>query len=159
MDFWMKPVYIRVRVRSVLLLLLFLVLACTGIVLYRNYVFHNLFFQTLSENQIEGIYIYQEYQKESTILSNEDTQDVISLLNGIRLKEEPYKKFGVMGDRGNDYHIQMKNGKSFDLNVVFIGDRAYYIIGEDAYPVEYNENCAAIRALYREHRQKYYPQG
>ena len=156
MEFWLRPVYIRVRIRTLLILLLALTSIWTGIILYRNYVFQNLFLKNLSTHLIEEICIYQEYQKDCTALDSDDTQAVISCLNGIRLKEEPYKDFHIVGDRGNDYLIRLKNGKSFVLNMFIIGDQAYYVFNQDTYPVEHNENFQTFRTLHEAHMQKYY---
>ena len=53
MRFWTKPIYVKFRLRSLLILLIALGIIVSGVVLYKNYVFHNLFFKTLSLDKIE----------------------------------------------------------------------------------------------------------
>lgn len=160
-----KPIYIRFPVATLLVLLLVLALVITGFVLYRNRVFHNLFFQTLSSNNVRSISIYSAYEKELTPLSQEETDALIPLLRNIRLKEEPYQYYGLIGDQGNDYRIELKNGITFDLNLSG-GDPGVYIFGEDAYSIGYRndpeaaadfENLWNLEAMYRIHTEKYYP--
>ena len=165
MSFLTKPVYVRFRVRTLLILLIVLGLIVAGVVLYKSYVFHNLFFQTLSIDKVDSIYIYNYYERGSTALSMEETDDVISLLRNIRLKEEPFKNYAQLGDQGADYHIKLKNGISFDLNLSG-GDPGMYIINDEAYSIGYWEDQSAaddfkniwcLEELHSAYIKEYYP--
>lgn len=165
MKFWTKPIYIRFSVKALLLCLLLLSLLLTGIVFYKNYIFHNWFFKTLSTDKIEAIYVYNSGEQEKSMLTEQETEAVVSLLRNVRLKEEPYKNYKLLGDRGNDYHIKLKSGISFDLNLSG-GDPGVYIFNGNGYSVGYRddpdaaeafENLWRLEELYRGHTQKYYP--
>ena len=165
MNIWTKPIYIKMRAWVLLLLVIVRGILISGAVLYQNYVFHNLFFKTLSTNKIESVSVYSYYGKESTVLMAQETEAVVSLLANVRLREEPYADYRLTGDKGNDYHITLKNGIQFDLNVSG-GDPGVYIINGKAYCVGYRddpnasgdfENIWQLEALYNSHREKYYP--
>jgi hypothetical protein len=164
-SFWTKPIYVKFRLWSLLILLIVLGIIISGVVLYKNYVFHNLFFRTLSLDKIESICVYNYYGQGATVLSEEETEAVVSLLRHIRLKEEPFKNFGLLGDQGDDYHIRLKNGISFDLDlsggnpgVYIINDRAYSIgCREDLNAAEDFENIWRLEELHSEYVKKYYP--
>ena len=165
MNIWTKPIYIKMRVWFLLALLIALGLVVTGTVLYKNYVFHNLFFKTLSSDKIESISVYGYYGKGPTVLSPQEKEDVVSLLRNIRLREEPYTNYGLIGDKGVDYHIEMKSGISFDLNLSS-GDPGVYIVDDKAYSVGYREdqstsgdfeNIRCLEELYSRYVEKYYP--
>ena len=165
MNIWKKPVYIKMRVWLLLVLLIALGLVVTGAVLYKNYVFHNLFFKTLSSDKIESISVYGYYGKGPTVLSPQEKEDVVSLLRNIRLREEPYTNYGLIGDKGVDYHIKLKNGISFDLDLSG-GDPGVYIINNKAYSIGYREDQSAsgdfeniwqLEELYSRYVEKYYP--
>ena len=165
MNIWTKPIYIKMRVWVLLVLLIVLGILVSSAVLYQNYVFHNLFFKTLSPDKIESVSVYSYYGKALTPLSNQETEDVIALLSNIRLKEAPYVDYGVTGDKGTDYRIKLKNGIQFDFNLSG-GDPGVYIINGKAYSVGYRddpnasedfENIWHLEELYRDHIKKYYP--
>lgn len=160
-----KPIYIRLCVSTVLVLLLILALLITGIVLYNNHVFHNLFFQNLSEEDVETVFVYSRYGQDLAQLTQEETEAVITLLRNIRLQEEPYKDVKLLGGFGNGYHIRLKNGIAFDLKPSG-GDPGLYIFGEWAYSIGKRddpesaaayENLWRMEELYRAHMKKYYP--
>lgn len=147
----------------ILSLVLALVVALT--VLYNNYVFHNLFFQGLSSENVESVSVYNYNGKGMTQLSPQETAETVALLRKIRFREEPYKNFGLMGDKGDDFHIKLKNGIEFDLNLSG-GDPGVYIIGENAYSIGYRddpntaeafENLWELEALYDSYALKYSP--
>lgn len=165
MGFLTKPIYVRFRVRTLLILLIVLGLIVAGVVLYKNYIFHNLFFQKLSIDKVDSICIYNYYEQGSTALSMQETDNVISLLRNIRLKEEPFKNYALIGDQGDDYHIRLKNGISFDLNLSG-GNPGVYIINDRAYSIGYREDLNAaddfeniwrLEELHSEYIKKYYP--
>ena len=165
MNIWTKPIYIKMRVWVPLVLLIVLGILVSSAVLYQNYVFHNLFFQTLSPDKIESVSVYSYYDKALTPLSTQEKEDVTALLANIRLKEAPYVDYRVTGDKGTDYHIKLKNGIHFDLNLSG-GDPGVYIINGKAYSVGYRddpnasedfENIWRLEELYNTHREKYYP--
>lgn len=165
MNIWTKPIHIKIRVWLLLALLIALGLVVIGAVLYKNYVFHNLFFKTLSSDKIESISVYGYYGKGPTVLSPQEKEDVVSLLRNIRLKEEPYTNYGLIGDKGVDYHIKLKNGISFDLDLSG-GDPGVYVINNKAYSIGYREdqstsgdfeNIWRLEELYSKHVKKYYP--
>jgi len=143
MSFWTKPIYIKFRLWFLLIFLIVLGIIISGVVLYKNYVFHNLFFNTLSIDKIETICVYNYYGQGVTVLSNEEAKEVISLLRNVRLKEEPYKSYKLLGDQGDDYNIRLKNGISFDLNLSG-GDPGAYIINDDGYVIGYRENPNSV---------------
>lgn len=166
MKVWTKPIYIRFSVRTLLVCLLVLSLLVTGVILYKRYVFHNLFFKTLSADSIDAIYIYAPYSQEKSALSKEEIEATVSLIRNIRVQEEPYANYALIGDQGNDYHICLKNGISFDLNLSG-GDPGVYIFNGDGYSIGYRDDPEAIAAfenlwrleeLHREHLDKYYPE-
>ena len=142
MSFWTKPIYVKFRLWSLLILLIILGIIISGVVLYKNYVFHNLFFKTLSLDKIESICVYNDDRQGTTVLSEEETEAVVSLLRNIRLKEEPFINYGLIGDQDNGYHIKLKNGISFDLNFSG-GNPGVYIINDRAYSIGYREDLSA----------------
>ena len=165
MSFWTKAIYVKFRVRTLLILLIILGLVIATVMLYKNYVFHNLFFQTLSIDKVDSICIYNYYQQGSTALSTQETNNVIALLRNIRLKEEPFKNYELIGDHGDGYHIRLKNGISFDLNLSG-GNPGVYIINDGAYSIGYREdlntaddfeNIWRLEELHSELIKKYYP--
>lgn len=165
MRFWTKPIYVKFRLRCLLILLIALGIIVSGVVLYKNYVFHNLFFKTLSLDKIESICVYNDYGQGTTVLSEEETEEIVSLLRNIRLKEEPFENYGLLGDHGDDYHISLKNGISFDLNLSG-GDPGVYIINDRAYSIGYWEDLSSaddfeniwrLEELHSEYVEKYYP--
>lgn len=166
MEIWTKPIYIKFRVRTLLIFLVILGILITGVVLYKNFVFHNLFFQNLSIDDIESIEIYHNVRLgETAVLSTQDAEAVISLLRNIRLEEEPYSDYGVIGGHGNDFHIKLKNGIRFDLQLAG-GDPGVYIFNGDGYSIGYRDdpdtaekfkNIWRLDALYEELADKYFP--
>lgn len=165
MSFWTKPICVKFRLWSLLILLIVLGIIISGVVLYKNYVFHNLFFKTLSLDKIESICVYNYYGQGTTVLSKEETEEMVSLLCNIRLKEEPFKDYGLLGDQGDDYHIRLKNGISFDLNLSG-GNPGAYIINDDGYVIGYREDLSAtddfeniwrLEELHSVLIKKYYP--
>lgn len=166
MNFWTKPIYVKFRLRFLLILAIIFGIIVFGVVLYKNCAFHNLFFKTLSLDKIESIYVYNYYRQGTTALSAEEAEEVVSLLRNIRLKGEPYKDFKLMGDQGDDYHIRLKNGISFDLNLSG-GNPGAYIINDEGYVIGYREDPSAtdefeniwcLEELHRKYLKKYYPQ-
>ena len=165
MKIWTRPIYIHLSLKTLLIVLLISGLLIAGFVLYKNYVFHNWFFQTLSVEKIEAIYVYNSYEREKSLLSQHETENVVLFLRNIHIKEEPYKNYALIGNHGNAYHIQLKNGISFDLNLSG-GDPGVYIIDGDGYSIGYRdepgtaeafENLWHFEELHREHIEKYYP--
>ncbi len=166
MSFWTKPIYVKFRLWYLLILLLALGIIISGVVLYKNFVFHNLFFKTLSLDKIESICVYDYYEQGKTELSKEEAEEVVSLLRNIRFKEEPYKEFGLIGGHGRCYYIRLKNGISFDLNLSGGNPGVYIINIVDAYSIGYREdpstadefnNLWCLEDLYYEYVKKYYP--
>lgn len=165
MNILTKSIYIKMRLWVLLLLLAVLGSLVFTLVLYQNLAFHNLFFKNLSAGKIEAVSVYSYYEKESTVLTAQETEAVVALLCNIRLKEEPYVDYRITGDKGNDYHIKLKNGIEFDLNLSG-GDPGVYIINGKAYSVGYRDdpnasgdfaNIWQLEELYNSHREKYYP--
>lgn len=165
MNIWTKPIYIKIRIRFLLVLLIILAIVVAGVVLYKNYVFHNLFFKTLSSDNIESVSVYGYYGKGPTALSRQETEDVVLLLRKIRVKEEPYTNYGLIGNKGDGYHIRLKNGITFDLDFSG-GDPGVYIINNKAYSIGYREDLSTypdfeniwrLEELYDTYVEKYYP--
>lgn len=165
MNSWTKPVYIKFRLWFLLIILIVLGIIVSGVVLHKNYAFHNLFFRSLSLSKIESIYVYNCYEQGIKALSAEESEAVVSLLRNIRLKGEPYKKYSLLGDNGNNYHVKLKNGISFDLNLSG-GNPGAYIINDEAYIIgcredlstsDEFENIWCLEELYSEYIKKYYP--
>lgn len=166
MEFWLKPIYIKFRVRTLLIVLVILALIITGVVLYQNYVFHNLFFRNLTAAKVESVSVYHyAYEPKSVTLSEQEAEEVLALLRNIRLCEEPYKEFGINGGFPPTYRIQMKNGRSFELQAAVVGEHSVYILDEDAYNVgSYFDDAAAdkvenilhLEELYNKYIEKYF---
>ena len=162
----MKLMHRRGLVAALLILLLVLILIVAGVVLYKNAVLHNLFFRSLSLDNVQSISVYNDFGCDMIQLSQEEMKQMLPLLCKIRLKGKPYKNIGLMGDRGYDYHIRLKNGVEFDLNLSG-GNPGMYVIGEDAYIVGYRddpeaakdfENIWRLEAFHEIHMNKYYPE-
>ena len=158
-----KPIFIKFRLSTLLIVLLILALLVTGVVLYRNYVFHNWFFSTLSADKVEAIYIGNCYHPE-TQLPEEAAQAVIMLLRNIHLEEEPYKNVAFFGS-GAAYRIRLKNGTEFKLTA-YSGGPLMYVFGTDGYKVgERNdpesvavyENILQLEKLLQEYIDAYCP--
>lgn len=144
MKFLTKPFYIKLRLRDLLILFLCAAFLVIGFFLYKSYAFHNLFFRSLSENKIESVYIYDRDGQSLTALEDAQIAQLVPLLRNIRLTEEPYVDFGVLGDYGNDFQIRLKSGIVLELNV-YGGEPACYIINGESYPVQ----TADIESLHR----------
>ena len=135
MKFLTKPICIKLRLRDLLILVLCAALLVTSLFLYKSYAFHNLYLCSLSENKIEVIYIYDRYGQNPTALGAAELAQLVPLLRNIRLTEEPYTNFGVLGDYGDDFQIRLKNGMVLELNL-YGGEPACYIINGKGYPVQ-----------------------
>ncbi len=158
-----KPISIKFRLSTLLIALLILTLLITGVVLYKNYVFHNWFFSTLSADKVEAIYVGDLYHPE-TQLPEDAAQVVITLLRNIRLEEEPYKNVAFFGP-GAAYRIRLKNGTEFKL-MAYAGNPLMYVFGTDGYKVgEMNdpesvavhENILQLDKLLQEYMDTYCP--
>ena len=165
MEYWLKPIYIKFRVRTLLIVLVILVLIITGVVLYQNYVFHNLFFRSLTAGNVESVSVYHyAYQPKTVTLSKQEAEEVLALLRNIRLYEEPYKNFGMTGFPAT-YNIKLKNGRSFELQAAVVGERSVYILDGDAYNVgsclddkvtDKVENILHLEELYNKYIEQYF---
>lgn len=165
MEFWLKPVCIKFRVRTLLIVVVILALIITGAVLYQNYVFHNLFFQNLTVAKVESVNVcHYAFQPKTVTLSEQEAEQVLALLRNIRLQEEPYTDFGMTGYPAT-FHIQMKNGRSFELQAAVVGERSVYILDGKAYNVgsfsddkasHKVENILQLEELYNKYIEQYF---
>ena len=165
MEHWLKPVYIKFRVRTLLIVLVILALIITGAVLYQNYVFHNLFFRNLTAGNVKSVSVYHyAYQPKTVTLSDQEAEEVLLLLRNIRLQEEPYTDFGMTVHPAT-FCIQMKSGRSFELQAAVVGERGVYILDGDAYSVEDYadekvasgiENINHLEELYEKYVRQYF---
>ena len=152
MDFFKKTIEIRFRLRSLLIVLLCLGLLVAGVAMYQGYVFHNLFFSCLNFDAIASVQVCHPDGETFSDLNDSQTKELAFLLRNIRLRSEPYQDFGILGDKGIDYRISLKNGIVFDLNI-YCGEPACYIINGLAYPAEASDhhNLLLLEALYNSH--------
>lgn len=127
-------VTLRISVGALLMILLALVLVVVGVVMYRNYTFHNWFFRSLSANHIETVTIFAENSQSTATLSSEETEALVALMKDIRLSEKPYKNVQVMVNYGG-YEIVFKSGIRFCMKILSVEDVGMIVIDEKFYPV------------------------
>lgn len=148
----------------IVILGLCVIITCT--VLYRRFVFHNLFFQNLDEDLVKSVWVYDHFGRGLSELSPEDTERALALIRQIRIHREPYKNYELMGDSGWDLQVRLRCGIVFNLNLGG-GDPGVYIIDDNAYSVGHRtdlsaqadfENIWALEELCSRLREAYYPQ-
>lgn len=144
-----KPVYIKLRLTTLLIILLILALLISCAVLYNNYVLHNWFFSGLSSATVEAVYVGDGFHPQ-TQLPDDAAQTVIQLLRSIRLREEPYTDAEFTGP-GACYRIVLKSGIEFEL-MPYAGDPLMYVFGTNGYPVG-SRNDPKSAAVYDHLRQ------
>ena len=127
-------VTLRISIGALLAILLALVLVVVGAEMYRNHIFHNWFFRTLSADHIESVTISAENSQTTATLSSEEAEALVALMKGIRLSEQPYKNVQVVGNYGG-YEIVFKSGIRFCMKVSIVEDVGMIVIDENFYPV------------------------
>jgi len=161
-----KPIYIRMHYTVILILTLLLALAVFTLIAFYTYTPHNLFLKNLSADQIEKVEVFSHYIGDTATLSQEETQQLIPLINMIRITDEPCKDSLLTGSGSNMYRIVLKNGNSFTLGALVGGDTNFYAFNQEDYylvPTKTDaktrkqvENIEKIRALYDRHREKHF---
>ena len=150
MNFFNKTFFIKLRLRHLMIFFICVALLFTGLVLYKTYTLHDLLLRCLlTENSIESIYIYNRFGQNPTPLEKHQIALLIPLLQNLRITEEPYTDFGILGDHGNDFQIHLKNGIVLELNI-YCGEPACFIINGMGYPVSDDglDNLRQLEAFY-----------
>lgn len=156
-------VTLRISVGALLMILLALVLVVVGVVMYRNYAFHNRFFDTLSTGNIESVTIFADNDRQTDALDRKEIEELVMLMKNIRLSEKPYKNVQVMGSYGG-YEIVFKTGIRFCVGILSLEEVGLVVIGENFHPVAdlgdvdslETKNFLMLESLYSQHVANYF---
>lgn len=150
-----------------LIILLVFVLAAAWVIIMQGHLSCNLFFRYLTSKEIESIVVFGYNSERTAELSQEEIEELVPMLNKIRLKEELCEPVLLVGGHGPQYHIKLRNGTEFDFTVDTASSGAYYTFdekmyyagsGDDPDSADDVENAWHIRELFEGHLKEYFPE-
>lgn len=149
-----KTILIKTNLLTIVIVCIVVALAA---LLYVTNGVQNLFFATMSTNQVASVAVNERSSEESAMLSADDIARLVPLLQGVRLKGRSVRLFSAE-TMNSQYTVRLKSGVCFD--VACYSD--HYIINGRGYAIpegHKDDNYSHIVRLYQEHLddREYFP--
>lgn len=164
MGIFKKTVTLRLPVWGILAAILILALLVGAVAMHRPNREENRLLKTLDTQDVTAAYIIGYFLRapdEKKLLSQEDTAALVSLLNQVKLTDEPYD-LKLLGGHSAQYEFTLSNGKTFRFGCVDVPteyfywlDGKYYLCSELS---DVNAIWRQLNTLYETQCQEYFPE-